>query len=141
MSGAIGQQSARPSRLAMCSPVSRLTTATSRPMLGVVRHAPVQSNGLAGPFQTVHRGTVGDARGSSENNLCCEFLGDYNYVSATRTYAAANWNDVRNAAVCPTMNAYRQSFLAATRLPQPSPAQDCPATFGNSDIFGGSYTS
>jgi hypothetical protein len=118
----------------------RFTTATSRPMLGVVRHAPVQGNGLAGSFETVHRGAVGDARGSSENNLCCEFLGDYNYVSATRTYAAANWNDVRNAAVCPTMNAYRQSFLASARLPLPSPALDCPATFGNSDIFGGSYT-
>ncbi len=119
----------------------RSTTWTSRPMLGVVRHARVGGTGLVGAFTTLHRGDVGDARGSSENNLCCEFLGDYNYVSATRTYAAANWNDVRNAAVCPTMNAYRQSFLDPTRLPKPSPAQDCPATFGNSDIFGGSYTS
>jgi hypothetical protein len=118
----------------------RFTTASSRPMLGVVRHARAGSDGVVGDFETLHRGAVGDARGSSENNLCCEFLGDYNYVSATRTNAAANWNDVRNAAVCPVMNAYRQSFLAATRLPTPSPATDCPATFGNSDIFGGSYS-
>jgi hypothetical protein len=117
----------------------RDTTSTSRPMLGVVRHARVGSGGVIGDFDTLHRGAVGDARGSSENNLCCEFLGDYNYVSATRTFAAANWNDVRDAAVCPAMNAYRQSYLDATRLPTPSPATDCPPTFGNSDIFGGSY--
>jgi hypothetical protein len=117
----------------------RFTTASTRPMLGVVRHAGVGSDGVPGGFETLHRGAVGDARGSAENNLCCEFLGDYNYVSATRTYAAANWNDVRDAAVCHVMNAYRQSFLATTRLPKPSPATDCPATFGNSDIFGGSY--
>lgn len=118
----------------------RFTTASSRPMLGVVRHARAGSDGVVGDFETLHRGAIGDARGSSENNLCCEFLGDYNYVSATRTNAAANWNDVRNAAVCPVMNAYRQSFLAAARLPTPSPATECPATFGNSDIFGGSYS-
>ncbi len=118
----------------------RFTTNTQRPMLGVVRHAAVHGDGSLGAFQTLHRGAVGDARGSSENNLCCEFLGDYNYVSATRTYAAANWNDVRDAAVCPAMNAYRESFLDPSRLPKPSPFHDCPPTFGNSDIFGGSYT-
>ncbi len=117
----------------------RHTTSTSRPMLGVVRHAAVSRGGAVGAFTTVHRGQIGDARGSSENNLCCEFLGDYNYVSATRTYAAANWNDVRDAAVCPAMNAYRQSYLDQHRLPTPEPATDCPRTFGNSDIFGGSY--
>jgi hypothetical protein len=118
----------------------RNTTSTSRPMLGVVRRGAVGPGGLVGALATLHRGQVGDARGSSENNLCCEFLGDYNYVSATRTYAAANWNDVRDAAVCPAMNAYRQSYLDTNRLPTPSPAIDCPSTFGNSDIFGGSYT-
>jgi hypothetical protein len=118
----------------------RTTTASSRPMVGVVRHAPVGSGGVVGDFDTLHRGAVGDARGSAENNLCCEFLGDYNYVSATRTSAAANWNDVRDAAVCPAIDAYRQSFLDPTRLPTPSPATDCPPTFGNSDIFGGAYT-
>jgi hypothetical protein len=118
----------------------RFTTTSSRPMLGAVRHARVESDGAVSAFTTLHRGAVGDARGSSENNLCCEFLGDYNYVSATRTYAAANWNDVRNAAVCPVINAYRASYLDPTRLPTPSPATDCPPTFGNSDIFGGSYS-
>ncbi len=115
----------------------RHTTWTPRPMLGVVRHADVTSGGL-GTFTTVHRGQAGDARGSSENNLCCEFLGDYNYAAATRSYGAAVWNDVRAAAVCPAMNAFRQSLLS-TPLPKPSPLLVCPPRFGNSDIFGGSY--
>lgn len=70
----------------------RFRTTTSRPMLGVVRHAEVAGGGVVCAFTTLHRGEIGDARGSSESNLCCEFLGDYNYVSATRTFAAANWN-------------------------------------------------
>ena len=118
----------------------RTTTSTARPMQGVVRTATVTDNGRIGQFQTVHRGKVGDARGSSENNLCCEFLGDYNFVSASRDFGAAVWNDVRDAAVCPTMNTYRQKFAAGTTPnPKPSPASDCPATFGNSDIYGGTY--
>ena len=58
---------------------------------------------------------------------------------ATRTYGAAVWNDARNAAVCPAINAYRQSLVAGTPIPPPAPNVDCPATFGNTDIFGGSY--
>ena len=118
----------------------RGTTATPRPMQGVVRTAEVEEEGQIGDFHTLHRGKVGDARGSSENNLCCEFLGDYNYVSATRSFAAAVWNDVRDAAVCEAMNDFRQSLLTPTPLPKPSPHQDCPRTFGNSDIFGGTYS-
>jgi hypothetical protein len=49
------------------------------------------------------------------------------------------WNDVRDAQVCPAMNAYRQSLITSSPLPKPSPATDCPARFGNSDIYGGTY--
>jgi len=114
-------------------------TSSSRLMQGVVRSADVSSSGHISGFETLHRADTGDARGSSENNLCCEFLGDYNYVVATRTFGAAAWNDVRDAAVCSVMNKYRYSLSTGSPLPKPSPLKDCPPTFGNSDIFGGSY--
>jgi hypothetical protein len=123
----------------------RTTTADPRRMLGVVRHADVAASGAVGPFATLHRGAVGDGRGSSANGLTSEFLGDYNYAVATRTFAVAVWVDSRNAAVCPAINAYRQSLVDGTPIPPPAPNQDCPDSpatgsfFGNTDIFGGSY--
>ena len=80
-----------------------------------------------------------DARGSSQNDLTGEFLGDYVYAVATRDYGAAVWNDVRNAADCPAIDAWRWPRAPARRCPPPAPQQDRPATFGNSDIYGGSY--
>ena len=121
----------------------RTTTADPRRMLGVVRHADVTlASGAVGAFSTLHRGAVGDGRGSSANGLTTEFLGDYNYVVATRTVAAAVWVDSRNAAVCPAINAYRQSLVDGAPIPPPAPNQACPDVggfFGNTDIFGGSY--
>jgi hypothetical protein len=124
----------------------RTTTATPRRMLGVVRHANITlASGAVGAFTTLHRGAVGDGRGSSANGLTSEFLGDYNYAVATRTFAAGVWVDSRNAAVCPAINAYRQSLVDGSPIPAPAPNQDCPDSpatgsfFGNTDIFGGSY--
>jgi hypothetical protein len=122
----------------------RTSTADPRRMLGVVRHADVTlASGAVGAFTTLHRGAVGDGRGSSANGLTSEFLGDYNYAVATREFAAAVWVDSRNAAVCPAINAYRQSLVAGAPIPAPAPNQDCPVVagdhFGNTDIFGGSY--
>jgi hypothetical protein len=124
----------------------RTTTADPRRMLGVVRHADVTlPSGAVGSFATLHRGAVGDGRGSSANGLTTEFLGDYNYAVATRTFAVAVWVDSRNAAVCPAINAFRQSLVDGSPIPPPAPNQDCPDSpatgsfFGNTDIFGGSY--
>ena len=118
----------------------RTSTADPRRFQGVVRHASVPAGGGApAAFTTLHRGAVGDARGSSANALISEFLGDYNYAVATRDYGAAVWNDARDAAVCPAINAYRQSLVAGSPIPPPAPNVDCPPTFGNTDIRGGSY--
>jgi hypothetical protein len=111
------------------------TTANRRPMDGVVRQAPISSGGVPGAFTTVHTGLVGDARGSSANSLTSEFLGDYNYAVASNTSGVAVWNDMRNGTDCPAVDAYRQSLLTNTPLAKPAPPTDCPATFGNSDIF------
>lgn len=142
------------------------TTQAPRPMLGVVRQATVdRSSGVVGAFTTAHRGAIGDARGSSANGLTAEFLGDYNYAVASRSAGTAVWNDVREAADCPLIDAYRQALVdaaaagagpfegeepdnrdAAAELPptalgqRPAPNQECPQTpdaaFGNTDIYG-----
>ncbi len=142
--------------------------ANDRPMDGVVLHADVASNGTVGAFSLVHRGASGDARGSSQNNLAAEFLGDYVYAAATRTYGTAVWNDVRNAADCPAIDEARQELheeaiatgrrTADAEEPRgaelreqrgkkhqeeeealPAVQADCPVAFGNTDIYGGSY--
>jgi hypothetical protein len=134
-----------------------------RQLVGVVLHAdwPAASSGA---FSQTHRGQTGDARSSSQNNLAAEFLGDYVYAAATNDYGAAVWNDVRAGADCPAIDLYRQALHdeavatgaqtaeaeeprgeqdpnAITEDPTDAPdvQQECPANFGNSDIFGGSF--
>jgi hypothetical protein len=117
----------------------RTDTTTPRSMVGVVAHAPVAANGTVGAFSEVHRGVPGDPRGSSQNNLVIEFLGDYVYAVAGNSYAAAVWNDVRDAAACPAINTWRAGVQTPTTtddVPTPAPQVVCPPTFGNSDIFG-----
>jgi hypothetical protein len=110
------------------------TTASARGLQGVVRTATVGAGGAPGAFSDLHRGAVGDARGSSANSLTGEFLGDYNNAVATASFGVSVWNDVRDAADCSAVDAYRQSLTTATPLAKPAPNANCPATFGNSDI-------
>ena len=117
----------------------RETTFEPRSLVGVVKHADVNADGAPTGWTELHRSPPGDPRASSQNNLAAEFLGDYVYAAATRDYGTAVWNDVRDAAECPAMDAWRQSLRSAGSVPLPAPQQDCAATFGNSDIFGGSF--
>jgi hypothetical protein len=145
----------------------RNDTSSPRNLVGVVKHADVVG-GAVGAFAEVHRSPGGDPRGSSQNNLAAEFLGDYVYAAATRSYGAAVWNDVRRAADCPAIDAYRLALhneAVAAGAPVADPEEprgeedavhqanktqepdavapavqaSCPANFGNSDIFGGTY--
>ena len=120
----------------------RNNTTSSRSLVGVVKHADIDVNGVPGAFGELHRGVPGDPRASSANSLVAEFLGDYVSGVATNTYGAGVWNDVRNGADCMAIDTWRasmQSLPSPTPTP-PAPQQDCSTTFGNSDIFGGSYT-
>jgi hypothetical protein len=117
----------------------RADTTSLRQLQGVVTHADISASGAPTAFGELHRGVVGDPRGSSQNGLTAEFLGDYVYAVATRSYGAAVWNDTRNAADCPAIDAYRAGVEAGTKPTAPAPLTDCPPTWGNSDIFGGAY--
>lgn len=115
------------------------TTASPRLAGGVVLTAPV-SGGTIGSFGEVYRGPTGDARGSSANGLISEFLGDYSYASAARDFGVAAWNDVREAADCPAVDAYRQALVDGQTATPPEPNNVCLQTdnsaFGNTDIWG-----
>jgi hypothetical protein len=107
-----------------------------------VKHADTGGSGPTGAFTELNRGEPGDPRSSSANALDSEFLGDYVYAAATRTYGAAVWNDSRRGQDCPAIDTWRQALEDGQSPPPPAPEQDCPATtgnFGNSDIFGGTY--
>jgi hypothetical protein len=141
------------------------TTGTPRTLVGGLLTAPVSGSGAPGTWSSVDAGAPGDPRGSSQNNLMAEFLGDYVYAIATRTYGAGVYNDARNAADCPAVDAFRQAYengVIAGDLPpiavEDSPAERddqeeadadapadaptrpdvtrCPVDFGNSDIYG-----
>jgi hypothetical protein len=126
----------------------RNNTTEPRGLIGVVLHASVDTEGTVGDFTQIHRGLQGDPRGSSQNNLAAEFLGDYVYAvsqidpSTGEPYGAAVWNDTRNAEDCPAIDLYRQRLHdfatgeSSTRPTAPAVQQECPPTFGNSDIFG-----
>jgi len=117
----------------------RTNTTDPRTLVGVVVHAD-SGTGATGAFTELNRGAPGDPRGSSANALTDEFLGDYVYAVATRLYGAAVWNDARNAADCPAIDAWRMSLEPGnTPIARPAPQQDCAPNFGNSDIFGGAY--
>src|SRR4051794_34657827 len=108
--------------------------------------------------------STGDARASSANGLTSEFLGDYSFADATDVFGVTVWNDVREAADCPAIGAFRQDFAEAAAsgrvepededaaearfedqedaepaqegdAPRPAPNYQCPDTWGNSDIW------
>ena len=114
----------------------RDNTTDSRSLVGVVLQAGAGASGPTGAFGQIHRGAPGDPRGSSANALTDEFLGDYVYAAATRTYGAAVWNDARNAGVCGPINSYRQALQSGQSATPPAVEQQCPLNFGNSDIYG-----
>jgi len=120
------------------------TTGTPRPLIGVLLHADVNTTtGAVGAFSEIFssRANAGDARAASANALTDEFLGDYVYAVARNDYGAAVWNDTRDGADCPAIDAWRQSLEDGTSgVAKPAPNVDCSPVgtkvFGNSSIYG-----
>jgi hypothetical protein len=119
----------------------RNDTTSDRGLVGVILHAEVNTTtGAPGSWTRLHRGAVGDPRGSAQNNIVLEFLGDYVYADATDDFGVAVWNDVREAATCEDVDEWRAEVqeegppLDATD--RPAIQQVCDPTFGNSDIWG-----
>jgi hypothetical protein len=77
--------------------------------------------------------------GPTTRTLNRESIYDYQYAAASPDYGAVVWMDARDAAVCPAVNAYRQFLIDGTPIAAPSPLTDCPPTFGNLDIYSGSF--
>ena len=82
-------------------------------------------------------GTSSDPDGSTANNLSAQFVGDYIAAVADsrggRFFAV--WTDTRNAAPCPTVDAFRSRTQVA-----PDVSASCPPTFGNTDIYLGTVS-
>ena len=144
------------------------TTATPRRLIGGLLSTPLTGAGASAGWGAVDGGPAdgspADPRGSSQNNLYAEFLGDYVYAIGTRTYGAGVYNDARNAADCPAVDAFRQAYeegvkagdlppqaqedspaerddaaeadAAAAAPTRPSITAQCAPDFGNSDIYG-----
>jgi len=116
------------------------TTASPRPEHGVLLSSTLVG-GVPTGWSPAYVGPTADARGTSQGRILYnEFLGDYVYAVATRTYGAGVWTDTRRTVDCPAMDAWRQaSFTAGHRVfPAPWPLGDCPGAFGNDDIFSAS---
>jgi hypothetical protein len=115
-------------------------TTSPRGLVGVIMHADVDpTTGEPGTFTEVHRGEEGDPRGSAQNNVVIEFLGDYVYADATNDYGVAVWNDMRDGLPCDDVDEWRADVQEAgpplDASERPAIQQECPATFGNSDIW------
>ena len=108
-----------------------------RPYHGVFLTASFGAGGPSG-WRTLYNGPTGDLRGTYPgHDIYQERVGDYVYAAASRTYGAGVWTDARNAAVCQAVQRYRSDSLnaGALALPAPWPLRDCPAGFGNTDIW------
>jgi hypothetical protein len=112
-----------------------------RPYHGILRSAALDGSGVPGSWTTDYVGGLGDLRASYPgHDIYAERVGDYVYAAASRTYGIGVYAGTQNAEVCSDVQDYRaDSYAAGERdLPSPYPPDDCPATWGNVDIFSAS---
>ena len=106
--------------------------------------APVGAGGAPGAWSVVYNGSTRTSAGHNDlrgtypgHDIYQERIGDYVYAAATAAYGVGVWTDAQNATVCSAVQKYRAASFAAGQLalPAPWPLADCPATFGNTDIW------
>jgi hypothetical protein len=105
---------------------------------GVFLSATIGAGGAPNGWSPLVVGAIGDLKATYPgHDIYQERIGDYVYAAASAGSAVGVWTDARNAAICPAVQAYRAASVAAGHLalPAPWPLADCPATFGNTDIW------
>jgi len=66
-------------------------------------------------------------------------FGAQSCCGAGRVPGVPSTSDCRYASIAGQSAAFRESFQVGGSVPKPAPQADCPASFGNSDIRGGSF--
>ncbi len=72
---------------------------------------------------------------SAFNQLKPQFIGDYISAVADASHVYAVWTDGRNGSTCAAIDAYELGTG-----PKPNVIQECPTTFGNTDIYLGTVS-
>ena len=110
-----------------------------RPYHGVLLSAPLDGAGSPTAWTVESNEPPGDLRATFPgHDLYQERVGDYVYAAAANGYGVGLWASARDATVCEALQNWRAKSLAAGQpaLPgAPWPLTDCPASFGNVDIF------
>ncbi|HEY8808359.1 MAG TPA: sialidase family protein [Candidatus Limnocylindria bacterium] len=77
-----------------------------------------------------------DPAASAQNNLALQFWGDYNTLASTNDTALFIYTDTRTGEGCLPVDAYQHGLDGTgPAVAKPAPGTDCPAQFGNSDVY------
>jgi hypothetical protein len=116
----------------------QITTANPRQMQGVTRHADVGAVEFSARSRpcTVQQSATPGARPAPS-------IVRASTTTSTRpphatTASRYGWT-LGTPSDCPAVDSYRQSLIDGVPIAAPSPLIDCPAQFGNSDIYSGSF--
>jgi hypothetical protein len=112
-----------------------------RPYHGVFLSSALNSTGHPTGWITQFNESPGDLRATYPgHDMYQERVGDYVYAAASNRYGVGVWASAINARVCGAIQNWRaQSFAAGSeQFPAPWPLRDCPARWGNTDIYSAS---
>jgi hypothetical protein len=122
-------------KLSVAAQALDAVAASTKPGAGVVHYDSYVAESIkGGPFSSALKISTAssDPDGSSTNSLGAQFQGDYNTLISDNTSAWFIWTDARGASPCTAVDLFR-----AGTPPKPSVPANCPASFGNTDIFVG----